>query len=80
MMMKTLSTILLVICLSGCGTTTRVVSPDPPVGNVPSNVTKKTTDPIATTAPHGLWMALWLVSIGLATVATVRTFKTTKTS
>ena len=76
--------IVLLLCLSGCGASTRVVSPDPPIGNVPvTNFNKKTTttnEPIATTAPHGLWMVLWLTSVGLATLATVRTFKNTKTS
>ena len=81
-MKKNLFTILLLTCLIGCGTTTRVVSPDPPVGNVPGNATSQKTPfvdgkPIA---PQGVWMVLWLVAIGLAATATVRTFKKTKTS
>ena len=81
-MKKNLFTILLLTCLIGCGTTTRVVSPDPPVGNVPANATSQKTPfvdgkPIT---PQGTWMVLWLVAIGLAATATVRTFKKTKTS
>ena len=84
MTMKNLFTILLLTCLIGCGTTTRVVSPNPPVGNVPSDVSQKTNqrpfvdgEPIST---HGTWLVLWLFAVGLATVATIKAFKETKTS
>ena len=82
-MKKNLFTILLLTCLIGCGTTTKVVNPDPPVGNVPSDVSQKTQTPFVDgkpIAPQGVWMVLWLVAIGLAATATVRTFKKTKTS
>ena len=82
MTMKSLFTTLLLTCLIGCGTTTKVVTPDPPVGNVPSNATSQKTPFVdgKPVSPDTTWLVLWLFAVGLASVATIKAFKETKTS